>query len=191
MMSIGRRAVLAGVAALPVAAHAADGPAWGFSFPSLDGGTLDFAALRGRVLLVVNTASFCGFAPQFNGLEALNRSLGKDGLTVIGMPSNDFDQEADSNAKVKQLCELTYGVEFPMTGLTHVTGAKANPFYAWVKAQRGWEPNWNFNKVVIGRDGAIAALFRAPDEPDSKKVQAAISTAMQGVSSAVERDAGV
>ena len=88
---------------------------------------LAFAALRGRVLLVTNTASFCGFAPQFTALEALNTRRGADGLTVIGMPSNDFDQEADSDAKVKQLCELTYGVDFPMTGLTHVTGRNAKP----------------------------------------------------------------
>ena len=181
MAVIKRRHVLAGLAAFPIAARAAAPTAWGFSFPSLDGGTLDFAALRGRVLLVVNTASFCGFAPQFNGLEALNRTRAADGLTVIGMPSNDFDQEADSNAKVKQLCELTYGVDFPMAALTHVTGQQANPFYAWVKAQRAWEPSWNFNKVLIGRDGAIVALFRAPDEPDGQAVQAAIGQALQAV----------
>ena len=125
-----RRALLAGLALGPaLAARAAEETlAWGFSFPSLDGGTLDFGALRGRVLLVTNTASFCGFAPQFTALEQLNETRGKDGLTVIGMPSNDFDQEADSNAKVKQLCELTYGVDFPMVGLTHVLGREANPF---------------------------------------------------------------
>lgn len=182
MPVIGRRAVVAAAVLMPLTARAADTDAWGFSFPSLDGGMLDFAALRGRVLLVTNTASFCGFAPQFTTLEALNSNRVVDGLTVIGMPSNDFDQEADSNAKVKQLCELTYGVDFPMAGLTHVTGRRANPFYAWVKQQRGWEPDWNFNKVLIGRDGHIAGLFRAPDEPDGKAVQAALGQALQRAS---------
>ncbi len=181
MINIPRRAVVAGLALAPALARAADGLAWDFSFPSLDGGTLDFAKLRGRVLLVTNTASFCGFAPQFTALEALNTNRGSDGLTVVGMPSNDFDQEADSDAKVKQLCELTYGVDFPMASLTHVRGQRANAFYTWVRAQRGWEPDWNFNKVVIGRDGRIAALFRAPDEPDGKAVQGAIGQALTGM----------
>ena len=149
-----------------------------FSFDSLDGGTLDFKAWRGRVLLVVNTASFCGFAGQFRTLEALHSKRGPDGLTVVGMPSNDFDQEADSNTKVKQECELTYGVEFPMVAITHVTGAEANPFYAWVRQTRNWHPTWNFNKVLIGRDGRIVALYRALDEPDGRTVQAAIGQAL-------------
>jgi len=185
MGAIGRRAVCAGLLLSPAAAvRAAPGgtlpgdTAWAFSFPSLDGGTVEFAGWRGRVMLVVNTASFCGFAPQFRTLEALNRGRGTDGLTVVGMPSNDFEQEADSNAKVKKLCELTYGVQFPMTGLTHVIGADANPFYAWVRRQRDWSPTWNFNKVVVGRDGRIAALFRAPDEPDGTAVTAALDAAL-------------
>jgi glutathione peroxidase len=126
----------------------------------------------------VNTASFCGFAPQFRPLEALNKTKAADGLTVIGMPSNDFNQEAATDAKVKELCELTYDVDFPMTGLTHVTGAEANPFYAWVRAARDWEPNWNFNKVLIGRDGRIAATFRALDTPEGPALQKAMAAAL-------------
>ena len=179
MPELSRRAVIAGLALAPCLARTAEMRAWDFSFPSLDGGTLDMAAYRGRVLLVANTASFCGFADQFRTLEALNRSRAPDGLTVIGMPSNDFNQEADSNAKVKQLCELTYGVDFPMAGLTHVIGPQANPFYAWVRQERaGWQPTWNFNKVLIGRNGQIHDVFRAPQEPNGSAIQAAISQAL-------------
>ena len=122
--------------------------------------------------------SFCGFAPQFRTLEALNKGRAAEGLTVIGMPSNDFNQEAGSNAKVKELCELTYDVDFPMTGLSHVIGPDANPFYAWVRATRQWVPDWNFNKVLIGRDGRIAATFRAPETPDGPAVQQAMAAAL-------------
>ncbi len=179
MRALSRRATLAGLALTPSLAMAGEALAWDFSFPSLDGGTLDLGIYRGRVLLVTNTASFCGYAGQFRTLEALNRGRAADGLTVIGMPSNDFEQEADSNAKVKQLCELTYGVDFPMAGLTHVIGQQANPFYAWVRqARAGWQPNWNFNKVLIGRDGRIREVFRAPQEPDGHVIQAALSEAL-------------
>ena len=179
-MALTRRVAMAGLALTPAMARARETLAWDFSFPGLDGGTLDFGKLRGRVLLVVNTASFCGFAPQFRTLEALNKTRATDGLTVIGMPSDDYWQEADNNAKVKQVCELTYGVDFPMTAITRVTGSKANPFYAWVRQQRDWEPNWNFNKVVIGRDGRIHALFRSFAEPQGKLITAAIDQALAG-----------
>ena len=178
MQRVSRRMVLAGIAAAPIAVHGAEALAWDFALSSLDGGTLNLAAFRGRVLLVTNTASFCGYAPQFTTLEALNRTRAAEGLTVIGMPSNDFNQEAPTNAKVKELCELTYDVDFPMAGLSHVKGREANPFYAWVRATRNWEPDWNFNKVLIGRDGRIAALFRAPDVPDGAAVTRAIAAAL-------------
>ena len=177
-MPIVRRTLLATLAFAPAAALAADPTAWDIALPSIEGGTLDFAAYRGRVLLVTNTASFCGYADQFRPLEALNRTRAADGLTVIGMPSNDFDQEAGSNAKVKELCELTYGVEFPMAALSHVRGPQANPFYGWVRAVRGWEPDWNFNKVLIGRDGRIRGAWRAPDAPDGAAVRAALDEAL-------------
>jgi glutathione peroxidase len=173
-----RRSVLAALACVPLAAHAAEPLAWDIALPSIDGDTLDFTKFRGRVLLVTNTASFCGFAPQFGTLEALNRARAGQGLTVIGMPSNDFNQEAATNAKVKELCELTYSVDFPMAGLSHVKGPDANPFYAWVRTSAHWEPDWNFNKVLIGRNGRIAATFRAADVPDGPAVQAAMATAL-------------
>ncbi len=175
---LSRRMVLAAATAAPFAVRGAGTVAWDFALPSLEGGTLDLGAFRGRVLLVTNTASFCGFAPQFGTLEKLNRSRGADGLTVIGMPSNDFNQEAATNAKVKELCELTYDVDFPMAGLSHVKGPDANPFYAWVRATQNWEPDWNFNKVLIGRNGRIAATFRAADVPDGPAVTKAMAAAL-------------
>ncbi len=162
-MVLGTGAALAGMGAAPGAADSA----FGFSFPSLDGGTLDFGTLRGRVLLVVNTASFCGFTYQYEGLEKLHRELTPRGLTVIGIPSQDFNQESASNAAVKSFCDATFGVEFPMTEIMHVRGPAANPFHAWVRQARNWEPEWNFNKVLIGRDGQIKATFRSGTEPGS------------------------
>ncbi len=96
----------------------------------------DLAAMRGRVLLVTNTASFRGFAYQFHSLEALNRSLTPQGLTVVGVPSQDFNQEAQDNGHVKQFCEATFGVQFPMAGISHVHGPDAHPSYRWVRNPR-------------------------------------------------------
>jgi glutathione peroxidase len=180
MHIVSRRVFLIGLGLTGAAARAraADTVAWDFSMPSIEGGTLNLAAYRGRALLVANTASFCGFVDQYRGLEALNRSLAGRGLTVIGMPSNDFNQEMDSNGKVKQFCELTYGVDFPMSGLTHVHGPQANAFYAWVRKATGWEPDWNFNKVLIGRDGRIRGTFGAKDTPESPRLRTAIDEAL-------------
>jgi glutathione peroxidase len=152
--------------------------AWAFSFPSIEEGTLSLASYRGQVLLVTNTASFCGFTYEYEGLQTLYSRMSAKGLTVIGVPSQDFNQESDSNAKVKQFCEATFGIEFPMAGLSHVRGPQAAPFYAWVRSVRGWQPDWNFNKVLIGRDGQIRATFGAADEPGGTAVQAAIATAL-------------
>jgi glutathione peroxidase len=163
-------ALVAGVAAAPEP----DGTAWDFKFASLDGGTLDFGAFRGHVLLVANTASFCGFTYQYEGLEKLQRDLSSRGLVVIGVPSQDFGQESAENGKVKEFCELTYGVEFPMTEIAHVRGEEAMPFYAWVRRVRNWQPAWNFSKVLIGRDGRIKGTYGSKVEPTSPELLQAI-----------------
>ena len=136
---------------------------------------MDFAAFTARVLLVTNTASICGYTYQYEGLEKLHKAAQARGLTVIGVPSQDFNQESADNKTVKTFCEATFGVEFPMAGIAHVRGAEAAPFYAWVHAQRGWEPGWNFNKVLIGRDGRIAGTFGSGDEPQGPKLSQAIA----------------
>ncbi len=148
--------------------------AWDFGFSSIDEGRLELAGFEGRVLLVTNTASFCGYTDQYEGLEKLHQSAAPRGLTVIGVPSRDFNQESADNATVKAFCEAKFGVKFPMAGLAHVRGPQAVPFYAWVRDQRHWEPNWNFNKVLIGRDGHIAGTFGSGDEPQGPRLSQAI-----------------
>ena len=160
------------------AARADDVTAWGFTFSDIDGGRLALADYKGNALMGVNTASFCGFTYQYEALEKLHKARKSMGLVVIGVPSQDFNQEQDSNAKVKAFCESTFGIDFPLTGLSKVKGEDAAPFYKWVKAERGWEPSWNFNKVVIGRDGRIIACFGSGDEPDGLRVQQAIAKAL-------------
>jgi glutathione peroxidase len=168
-----RRMVLVAAMGVGMAANK-ETLAWDFGFPSIDEGRLEFATLRGRVLLVTNTASFCGYTYQYEGLEKLHQAGSPRGLTVIGVPSQDFNQESADNGTVKRFCEATFGVEFPMAGIAHVRGADAAPFYVWVHEQRRWEPNWNFNQVLIGRDGHIAGTFGSGDEPQGTKLSQAI-----------------
>lgn len=152
--------------------------AWDFSFPAIAGGTLDLRAFAGRVLLVVNTASFCGYTYQYEGLKKLHAAKAADGLSVIGVPSQDFNQESPDDGTVKAFCETRFGIDFPLTGISRVKGASAAPFYAWVRAASGWEPRWNFNKVLIGRDGGIAGTFGSGDEPEGAKLAQAIAAAL-------------
>jgi glutathione peroxidase len=173
-----RHVLTAGAALMTTAAAPADTTAWRFTFPSIEEGTLALQDYRGRVLLVTNTASFCGYTYQYEQLEKLHSSLMPKGLTVIGVPSQDFNQESGSNAVVKQFCEATFGVEFPMAGLSHVRGPQAHPFYQWVKSEKQWEPQWNFHKVLIGRDGRIGGLFGSGDEPNGTKLRGAVDAAL-------------
>ena len=149
--------------------------AWDFHFPAIGGGDLDLGAFRGQVLLVANTASFCGYTGQYAGLKALGAT---PGLTVIGVPSEDFNQESPDNATVKEFCERRFAIDFPLTGISHVKGPAAAPFYAWVYDTLAWAPAWNFNKVLIGRDGRVAGTFGAGDAPDGAKLRAAIDLAL-------------
>ena len=135
----------------------------GVRLPSVDGKTLALGGFKGRALLVANTASFCGYTYQYEGLQQLHAAK-SPGLTVIGVPSQHFNQEAADNATVKTVCETRFDIDFPLTAICSVTGPKAAPFYAWVKAQKQWQPQWNFNKVLIGRDGRTAGMFRSRDE---------------------------
>jgi glutathione peroxidase len=159
-------------------AEGQDKTAWDFSFPAIGGGELDLAAFKGRVLLVANTASFCGYTYQYAGLEKLHQEAAANGVTVIGVPSQDFNQESPDNGTVKTFCETRFGVDFPLAGLSAVRGSSAAPFYAWVRAETGWEPSWNFNKVLIGRDGRVAGTFGSGDEPQGDKLAKAIAAAL-------------
>jgi glutathione peroxidase len=157
---------------------AQDKLAWDFTFPDIDGGKLDLASLRGRVLLVVNTASFCGFTYQYEALQKLSKARLGQGLTVIGVPSRDFEQESATNEQVKAFCETTFGIDFPLTAIQKVRGDQAHPFYRWVRASKGWEPRWNFGKVLVGRDGRVVAAFGSSDEPMGFRVNSAIEAAL-------------
>jgi glutathione peroxidase len=120
----------------------------------------------GRVLLVVNTASFCGFTPQYEGLEALHARYKDRGLVVLGFPSNDFAQEKGSNKEIADFCENTFGVKFPMFGKSAVRGADVNPLFRQLAAQTGRAPTWNFHKYLIGRDGKVVAHYGSMTRPD-------------------------
>jgi glutathione peroxidase len=121
---------------------------------------------RGKVLLVVNTASFCGFTPQYEGLEKLHARYKDRGLVVLGFPSNDFAQEAASNKEIADFCENTFGVKFPMFGKTAVRGSDANPLFRELAVQTGRAPLWNFHKYLIGRDGKAVASYTSLTKPD-------------------------
>ena len=155
-----------------------DGRAWDFSFPGIDGGTLSLADFKGRVLLVANTASFCGYTYQYEGLQKLHTARAPQGLTVIGVPSQDFNQESSDNATVKTFCETRFDIDFPLAAISHVRGPQAAPFYAWVKAERRWEPGWNFAKVLVGRDGRIAGTYGSNVLPDARPLSADIEAAL-------------
>jgi glutathione peroxidase len=119
----------------------------------------------GKVLVVVNTASFCGYTSQYKSLEALHGRYQAQGLVVLGFPSNDFAQESGSNQQIAAFCENTFGVKFPMFGKTEVSGARANPFYKQLAAASGVAPQWNFHKYIIGRDGKLVAQHAARVDP--------------------------
>lgn len=134
---------------------------------------------KNQVLLVVNTASKCGYTPQYEGLEKLYRNLKDQGFSILGFPSNDFGgQEPASEAKVQQFCRLTYGVEFPMFEKTSVARANVSPFYQALSVAAGSTPQWNFHKYLIGRDGKMIAAFPSSVEPNDPKLMHEIVTAI-------------
>lgn len=133
----------------------------------------------GQVLLVVNTASFCGFTTQYKGLETLYSKYKDQGLVVLGFPSNDFSQESGSNKQIAEFCESTFGVKFPMFTKTQVTGDGAAPFFKQLTAQTGQKPRWNFHKYLIGRDGKVIDQYSSMTGPESKTLIAAIDKALK------------
>lgn len=148
------------------------------SFDAIEGGVIDLRALRGQAVLVVNTASHCGFTQQYAGLQALYDRYRDRGLVVLAVPSDDFNQELDSAAEVKRFCEVTFGLDLPMTDITPVRGEAAHPFYAAVRAETGFEPKWNFNKVLIGPEGRILGTWRARTKPLSAPMIRAVEAAL-------------
>jgi glutathione peroxidase len=161
--------LLALLPARPALARPPDAP-----FASIDGGEISLKDWAGRPVLVVNTASLCAFTPQYEGLQALYDTYRDRGLVVLAVPSDDFRQELGSEKEVKAFCELTYGLDLPMTEITHVRGPAAHPFYAWLRAETGFEPSWNFNKVLISGDGEVVGTYGATVKPLSRRLTGAI-----------------
>jgi len=149
-----------------------------FTAETLDGAPVPLSAWRGQVMLIVNTASKCGFTPQYEGLEALHRKYGDRGLVVLGFPCNQFAaQEPGDAQEIASFCSLTYDVTFPMMTKVDVNGAKTHPLYAWLKHEKrgvlGTEAiKWNFTKFLIDRDGNVAGRFSPSTEP--KAIEGAI-----------------
>jgi glutathione peroxidase len=162
--------VLATVVALCLATPALAG----FSFPSIDGGTIALDDWAGKPVLVVNTASLCGFAGQFDDLQALHDRYGARGLLVLAVPSNDFRQELASEAEVKDYCAMRFDLTLPMATITQVRGPEAHPFYLWMKSDHGFEPVWNFNKVLLGPQGEVAGTWGAGTNPSGPQITGAI-----------------
>lgn len=134
---------------------------------------------HGQVLLVVNTASKCGYTPQYEGLEALHKQYAGKGFAVLGFPSNDFKgQEPGDEKQIQDFCTLTYGVKFPMFEKVHVVGAEATPLYQRLTAATGVAPGWNFHKYLVGRDGKVIAQFPSKVTPDDPQLKAAIDKAL-------------
>ncbi len=152
-----------------------------FSFPAIGGGTIDLAAYGGKPVLIVNTASECGYTPQYAGLEQLWRKYRDRGLVVLGVPSNDFGaQEPGEEPAVEAFCRTNYGVDFPLTAKQTVIGGAAHPFYRWVAAEFGdaATPKWNFHKYLVAPDGALAALWPSDVEPLDPDIIEAIEAAL-------------
>ncbi len=154
--------------------------AYGFSFQGLKGGDIRLADYAGKPILVVNTASLCGFTPQYAGLQELWTQFHDRGLTIIGVPSNDFGgQEPGGTTEIATTAEQTYHVTFPITAKTSAKGPNAHPFYKWAAAERPADlPSWNFHKYLVGRDGHIADAFSSRIEPTDTRVATAIARSL-------------
>jgi glutathione peroxidase len=152
-----------------------------FTLVGIDGKPLPFSQFKGKVVLLVNTASECGYTGQYEGLEALWEKYRDKGLVIVGVPSNDFGgQEPGQSEAIASFCKLNYGVTFPLADKTVVKGKGADPVYIWTGQKAGvlGTPKWNFHKYLFGRDGAFIDWFSTPTEPMSDKIQVAIAKAI-------------
>lgn len=168
-------------AAAPAPTPADSATAYQFSFDGLMTERVPMTAFRGEVVLVVNTASRCGFTPQYEGLQQIFSEYHGRGFEIVGVPSNDFaGQEPGTAQEIAEFCRLNYGVTFPMAGKVDVIGENAHPFYKWAHEQLGQAavPAWNFHKILIGRDGRLIAAWPSAVTPTSEELRHAIETAL-------------
>ena len=153
------------------------GTAYQFSFIGIDGNYIDLADYAGKTLLIVNTASRCGFTKQYDDLQKLYDTYKDQGLVVLGVPSNDFGgQEPGADGEIKQFCEINFNINFPMAGKTVVSGANAHPFYHWAASQVNafGRPRWNFHKYLINPEGKLVDWFSSMTSPMDSKVTASV-----------------
>ncbi len=162
----------------PRPAAAQEVPLGEFRFQSIDGGEIGFDDWAGRPVLVANTASLCAFAPQYAELQALYDAYKDRGLVVLAVPSDDFNQEYATEAEVKDYCELNYALDLPMTTISRVTGPEALPFFRWLAETEGFVPSWNFNKVLIGADGAVLGTWGSGAGPGEPAIRGAVEAAL-------------
>lgn len=173
--------ILLGIAMSSLLKPAMAETAHDFSFTAITGEALPLDQYRGKVVLVVNTASRCGFTPQYDDLQAVYEAYRDQGLVVLGVPSNDFGrQELDTAEEIKSFCEVNFNITFPLADKTVVKGNNAHPFYAWAAEELGYmaRPRWNFHKYLVGREGQLINWYASTTNPNSSKVRAAIEAAL-------------
>ena len=151
-----------------------------FKIESISGEIINLSDYKSKVVLLVNTASKCGFTPQYSGLQKIYDRYKDDGLVVLGVPTNDFNQELSKDSDVKEFCEIRFGVEFPMSSIQPIRGENAHPVYKWIKANVSaiGQPRWNFHKYLIGKDGKIINWFSSMTSPTSEGLVNQIETAL-------------
>ena len=142
------------------------------SIENISGGIIKFNDFKNKVVLVVNTASYCGFTNQYNELQALWDKYNKKGLIVLGVPSNSFNQEKEDNSEIKKFCEVNFNITFPLSTITEVKGNNAHELFKWAKTYHGNSavPKWNFHKILINKEGKIEDTFSSFTKPMSKKI---------------------
>ncbi len=147
-----------------------------FKIEGITGETINFKDYKNKVILIVNTASYCGFTRQYDELQDLWDLYKEKGLIVLGVPSNSFNQEKNSNSDIKEFCEVNFNINFPLTTITEVKGKNAHELFIWAKENHGKsaEPKWNFHKILINKEGKVQDTFASFTKPMSKKIIKAI-----------------
>ena len=151
--------------------------AYDFQFKDLDGSALNLSEYKGKVIIIVNVASQCGFTKQYEDMQNIWEKYQSKGIVILGIPSNDFGkQEPGTNEEIKNFCEAKFGITFPMTEKVSVKGPESHPFYIWARENHGKSaiPKWNFHKIIVGRNGKIDDTFASITNPSSKKFIEAI-----------------
>ncbi len=153
-----------------------NGTAYDYEFNSIDGDLIKLSEYKGKVIVVVNVASRCGYTPQYEDLQTLWSKYKSKNLVVLGIPTNNFRQEPGNNKEIKNFCEINFGITFPMTEKISVIGNNSHPFYKWARKDYGIGaiPKWNFHKIIIGKDGKVSETFSSITKPSSKKFIKAI-----------------